>query len=97
MSVLVIVELQVKSECFSDLIDYLEYILPDTRVYEGCHELVVYSNTKEKKSIVIVEQWESQKHYENYHAWRTETGVLDNIRAMLAAKASIQFYDKIDV
>ena len=46
--------------------------------------------------MVLVEKWDSREHYQKYHAWRTETGVIDKIRSMVEGEASIRFFELID-
>jgi quinol monooxygenase YgiN len=97
MSVLVIVEAQIKSGELPNMKSYLKELLPDTRKFEGCKSLDVYSNTEDYNNIVFVEEWVSPSHYKKYHAWRTETGAIENIRSMIDGKVKIQFFERIDV
>lgn len=96
MSILVIVETQIKSEEVSNMKSYLAELLPDTRKFDGCKSIDVYSNTEDKNNMVLVEEWVSPSHYKKYHAWRTETGVIDNIRSMIDGAARIRFFERID-
>ena len=96
MSVLVLLEAQVKSEDVSDMKSYLAEILPDTRAYDGCQRIDVYFNTEDTGNMVLVEHWDSRAHYEKYLAWRTETGVLDKMGAMFAGPPSIRYFERID-
>jgi quinol monooxygenase YgiN len=96
MSVLVLLEAQVKSEDISDMKSYLAEILPDTRAYDGCQGIDVYFDTEDTGNMVLVEHWDSRAHYEKYLAWRTETGVLDKVVAMLAGPPSIRYFERID-
>ena len=96
MSVLVLNEAQVKPDVVSDMKSFMAEILPDTRAYDGCQGVDVYFNTEDTGSVVMVEHWESRAHYEKYMAWRTETGVMDKIGAMLARPPSIRYFERID-
>ena len=96
MSVLVLLEAQVKSEDVSDMKSYLAEILPDTRAYDGCQRIDVYVDTEDTGNMVLVEHWDSRAHYEKYLAWRKETGVLDKIGTMLAEPPSIRYFERID-
>ena len=97
MSVLVLLEAQVKPEDISDMKSYMAEILPDTRAYDGCQRIDVYFNTEDTSSMVGVEHWDSRAHHEKYMAWRTETGVMDKIGAMLAGPPSIRYFERIDL
>ncbi len=96
MSVLVLLEAQVKAEDISDMKSYMAEILPDTRAYDGCQGIDVYFNTEDTGSMVVVDHWDSRAHHEKYLAWRTETGVMDKIGAMLAGPPSIRYFERID-
>ena len=96
MSVMVILEIQVKPENISNMKSLLAEILPDTRAYDGCQGIETHSNTEDPGNIVAIEYWNSRAHYEKYLAWRTETGVMDQLGAMLAGPPSIRYFEKID-
>ena len=97
MSVMVLIEAQVKPEDISTIKSYMAEILPDTRTYDGCQGVDTYSDTEDTGSWVIVEYWESRAHHEKYHAWRTETGVMEKIGTMLTGPPSTRYFKKIDV
>ena len=97
MSVLVLLEAKVKSEDISNMKSYMAELLPDTRAYDGCKSIDIYSNTEDTDSWVLVEHWESHAHHEKYIAWRKETGVIDKIGAMLAGPPSTRYFERIDV
>ncbi len=96
MSVLVLLEAQVKSEAVDDMKSFLAEILPDTRAYDGCQGIDAHFNIEDTGNMVLVEHWDSRAHYEKYLAWRTETGVLDKLGAMLTGPPSIRYFEKID-
>ena len=96
MSVLVLLEVQVKPEVIADMKSYLAEILPDTRAYDGCQGIDVYVNTEDTGNIVAVEHWDSRTHHEKYAAWRTEIGDMDKIGAMLAGPPSFRYFERID-
>jgi quinol monooxygenase YgiN len=96
MSVLVLLEAPVKSEEVSNMKSYLAKILPDALAYDGCQAIDVYFNTEDVGNMVLVEHWDSRRHHEKYVGWRTETGVMDKIGAMLAGPPSIRYFQKAD-
>ena len=97
MSVMIIFETRIKSKEISNMKSYLDEILPDTRAYDGFQSLDVYFNTDGTGNMVMVEFWDSRAHYEKYLNWRTETGVMDKVGAMLAEPPSIRYFDKTDL
>ena len=61
----------------------IKTILPDTRAYDGFEAFSVGQDVKDENRIVLVEHWASKEHYEKYIAWRTETGVMDQLMGMV--------------
>jgi quinol monooxygenase YgiN len=96
MSVLVLLEAPVKSEDISNIKSYMAEILPDTRAYDGCRGVDAYFNTEDAGNMLLVEYWDSRAQYEKYVGWRTETGVMDKIGAMLAGPPSIRYFERTD-
>ncbi len=96
MSVTVLLEAQVKPESVNALKSLFKEILPDTRAYDGCRGITVYSNQDNSSNLVLVQHWDSPEHHQKYLAWRTETGVMDRIGAMLSGAPSIRYFEKVD-
>ena len=96
MSVLVLVEAQVKPEDISDMKSYMAEILPDTRAYDGCQRIDLYLNTEDTGGMILVEHWDSCAHYEKYRAWRDGTGFRERIGTMLAGPLSLRYFERID-
>lgn len=93
MSCQVILTFNAKPDCIDKARAWLKNVLPDTRAFDGCVTLHVVQNQDDPTEIAIVEQWDSRQHYEKYLAWRTESGVMDEFRAMMAADPDIRFFD----
>ena len=95
MSVSVILEATVKDmDAFEAL---LIKELPATRSYEGCEGLTVHRNVDDTANVVVIERRETRPHYEKYLAWREETGVLDQLVALLEGPPNIRFYSNVGV
>ena len=97
MSVVVLLEIQVKPEAVNELKAMLKKNLPDTRSYNGCQGLDVYGNLDDTGNIVFYERWASREHYQKYLAWRTETGAMNRIGALLTGPPKIRYYERVDV
>ncbi len=97
MSVVVLLEIQVKPEAVNEVKAFLKHVLPDTRAYAGCQGIDIYGNADDAGNLVFYERWDSRAHYQKYLAWRTETGVLDQLGAKLAAPPKIRYYEHVDV
>ncbi len=96
MSILVLLEGQVKSDKISDMKSSLAQIFPDTRSYDGCQGIDAQFNVDDPGNMVIVEQWESRGHHEKYLKWRTETGVMAKLASMLTGPPSIRYFERAD-
>ena len=97
MSVMVLLEMQIKPESVNEVKAFMKDNLADTRGYEGCQGLTVYDNMDETGNLVISERWDSRPQYEKYLAWRRESGALDHVGAMLKAPLSIRYFEQMDV
>ena len=96
MSVTVLLEVQSKPKNLIELKSTLKNILRDTRAYEGCQGSDVIGNQDDSCNLVLIEKWDSRQHFEKYLGWRTETGALEALGAMLAQPPSIRYYDNVD-
>jgi quinol monooxygenase YgiN len=96
MSTIVLLEIQVRPEAVDEMKAFLKKILPDTRAYDGCQGIDIYGNLDDTGNLVFYERWDSRQHYEKYLTWRTETGVVDQLGALLAAPPSIRYFERID-
>lgn len=83
MSTILIVDAKLKKEKISDAVAFFAEIVPDTRNFDGCLGIDVCIDSEDAGNLVLVEKWVSMDHYHNYHKWREETGVLDQIRSYL--------------
>ncbi len=96
MSVIVLLDLQVKPDAVEQMKKFLKKILPDTRAYDGCQSVDIYGDMDDSGHLVFYERWDSRQQYENYLGWRTETGIVEQLGAMLTAPPSIRYFDRID-
>ena len=97
MSVVCLLEIPTKIECVDAIKEFLKEIVPDTRKYDGCEKILVYSNVENPANIVIYEIWKSRGHHERYVKWRFETGVGQKILSMSTADSlNPKYYDLVD-
>jgi putative transposase len=94
---MVLVEMKVKPEAVNEVKGLLKQMLPDTRGYAGCQGIDIYDNVDDTGDLVFYQRWDTRDHYQRYVAWRTETGVLDNLGAKLTGPPKIRYYDRVDV
>lgn len=97
MSVLVLLEASVKPEDVARMKAFLGEILPDTRAYDGCQGFDACFSAEDPTRMVMIERWDSRAHHEKYLGWRTETGVMDKLGAMLAGPPSMRYFERADV
>lgn len=78
MTVMVLLDFDIKEGKLEEFITVLEQTLPYTKAYDGCLFLktCIYEN---QNKICLVEEWETKKHQEKYFAWRVSTGLIDAI------------------
>ncbi len=95
MSVMVLLELQVKPEAADQVKAGFKSILPDTRSYAGCLGVEVTCNQDDTGNIVLVERWQSREHYQKYLKWREDTGALAALGSSLAAPPKIRYFDHV--
>ena len=96
MTVIVLVNLNVKEESIDELKTYFKEILPDTRSFEGCQEVQLYQNKESPTKMTIHSKWTSDEAQKKYMSWRIDTGSLDKIIPMLSDHPNLEFYDIID-
>ena len=97
MSVLVLVEINVRPENADDVTNFLRDELHATRVFEGCNGLTFHRNQDDPNTMVAVEDWDSLQHYEKYLAWRTERGDLEKLVGWSQGDPSIRYFDNVGV
>lgn len=94
MSIMVLLEAPVKEEEISNITSYLAELLPESLAYDGCQSMDLYFNSEDKCNLVLVEHWESRAKHEKYLGWRTESGVMDKLGAMLSGPPSIRYFQR---
>ena len=62
--------------------DFLKAVLGDTRAFAGCINVDVYAD-ESAVSYTLVEEWVTFADHDNYVAWRTAQGDLDETGGLL--------------
>lgn len=57
-----------------ELVNTLLGILPETEAFDGCNDITFTESQDESGALLLIEDWQSLKHYETYKAWRRESG-----------------------
>lgn len=97
MTIKVLLDINAKPESIETLKKALMLSLPETREYDGCLGVEVEANQDNALNLLLIERWESREQYENYTAWRTETGGMDALVSMLSAPPRVLYLDNLDI
>ena len=94
MSVIVLLTLKAKPDCYDELGSTLKNILIDTSAFEGCEGLYAAGDPK-NHSFLLCELWGSIENQQAYMKWRQERGDLDVLGAMLREPPLLETRDFI--
>ena len=56
------------------LVDKLLSVLHETRAFDGCEQINFTESTSQPGTLLLIEKWASNEHYDAYKTWRRETG-----------------------
>tara|TARA_B100001175_G_C19460182_1_gene616085 strand:- start:1082 stop:1420 length:339 start_codon:yes stop_codon:yes gene_type:complete len=57
--------------------------LSDTRAFDGCESVETYVDQDDPDKVYLWEKWATRENYEQYIAWRIETGMLEALALVL--------------
>jgi quinol monooxygenase YgiN len=95
MSVHATIELRTRPEHTQAVVDTLSAALPHSLEHDGCEAIDLRRDQDDQTRLVSFTQWASRRDYENYLAWRTETGMTDEIDELLSEPLIIAYFDDI--
>ncbi len=75
------------------LLEILKTALVDTRAFDGCESIDVFTDADNPDTIVLWESFETRAHHEAYLAWRVKTGLLDMLAPILASDLQVTYLD----
>jgi quinol monooxygenase YgiN len=96
MTVLVMLEAEVKSEKVAEMPALLAALLPSTRSFAGCGKVNAFLSQDGRK-LLLVEDWATKEDYEKYGAWRVTTDHGKQLIAMMAGPPDIRYFDPLNV
>lgn len=82
-TIAVVLELALKPEAVEDFCRQIPITLEETRRFEGFVDIAIRRHAEDPNRIVMIEEWASRSAYEAYVAFRTESGVMDQLAAAL--------------
>ena len=94
MSVIVILEAEVKEGKIKELENLLKRYLPETRKYSGFVDIKIHQQ-KDKNTVIFYEEWETIKDYESYLQMRTNEGVMKILGNTFISPPSIRYFDTL--
>ena len=96
MSCGVVLQCHAKSGTGNDVVETFRSLLPDTRTYDGCIDVVTHIEQDNSDTVMLVEHWETKEKYEVYLNWRVERGDIDKLKEMLSEEPSLRFFSTTD-
>lgn len=97
MSVMVLVDMQVKPEAVNEVKGLLKQTLPDTRAYAGCQRIDIYGDQDDAGHLVFYQQWDTRAHHQRYVDWRTQSGLLGKLAEKLTGPPKVRYFERVDV
>ncbi|WP_198971904.1 putative quinol monooxygenase [Xylophilus sp. ASV27] len=97
MACQVVIELKAQPGSANVLRDWMRDKLPGTRGFDGCIAVLPTRSQEDPSLIVLLEQWASRQHFEKYLEWRVQTGVVEELGAMLGAEPQFRYFDYLGV
>ena len=94
MAILAMVEGTAKAECVEAMKEGLRKLLPETRAYDGCQSVAIHLDMEDGRTFVFVEHWDTKEAFEKYMAWRTETGVTEQLVSMLEGAPKVRCFER---
>ena len=84
-TIIVTLELALKPEAVEPFCTQIPKTLEETRRFPGFVGISIRRHADEPNRVIFIEEWESRSAYEAYIAFRTESGMMKAMGAMLQA------------
>ena len=95
MSTHVVNELHALPDRADDVLNLLVELSPVSRTRPGCEAISVRRNQDDPTVLIGDTRWATRLDYDNYLAWRTESGYTAQFEEMLAEPMTIRYFDEI--
>lgn len=92
----VTIDLPIQPGKTEEFLAFIKGIAPDTRAYEGCQLFDICVDQDNPNRVLFYEIWDSRPAQEKYLAWRTETGLVEQLGGFLSGPPSFGYFDKFD-
>jgi quinol monooxygenase YgiN len=78
-----------------DVMNLLIELSPISRMRPGCQAISLRRNQDDSTNIVGDTRWATCQDYDQYLAWRTDSGYTAQFDEMLAQPMSIRYFDEV--
>ena len=85
MTVIGILELNLKPDAVEDAKAFFSRILVDTRAFEGCEGIDVLIAEGDETHWVLYERWRDEAAHDAYRAWRAGDGAMPEVAGLITA------------
>jgi len=92
-NVTVTLELSLKPEAADQFCASLPEELEVTRKFPGFVDILIRRHADDPSRVVFVEEWVSRADYDAYIAFRTETGSMDGLAAIVTEPPRVNIWD----
>ena len=93
-TVIVTLELALKPELVEDFCVQIPEALKETRAFPGFVDISIRRNADDPSHVIFIEEWASRADHEAYVAFRTQSGVMDQMAAMLTSPPRTEYWDR---
>ncbi len=76
----------------AELVEMMKEALVDTRAWQGCQSVEVYTNADAPDDVVLWETFDQRSDHEAYLAWRVETGLMDLLAPVLRSGPQFTYF-----
>jgi quinol monooxygenase YgiN len=80
---------------YEQVVDTFRAALPDSLSHDVCEAIHPRRDQDAPLASSRSPQWASRRHYEDYLAWSTATGLTDEIGGLLTGPIPIEYFDDI--
>ena len=78
-----------------DVMNLLIELSPISRMRPGCQAISLRRNQDDSTNIAGDTRWATRQDYDQYLAWRTDSGYTAQFDDMLAQPTSIRYFDEV--
>jgi len=96
MSIWVSLDTTVKKGRYEELLPFLQKNLPNVRGFSGALSVSIFYD-EETNNFLLIEEWLSCEHHQNYIKFISENGVMEQLVAFMEGPPKVQYYSKLPI